>query len=192
MTSNQRIVVAITGATGSLYGIRLLAELQKAGVESHLVLSRWGKTNIETETDYTVAAVKELATYVYENDQLGAPIASGSFRHQGMVIAPCSMKTAAALSCGLGDNLVTRAADVALKERFPLILMPRETPLHAIHLRNLLRLAEAGAVIMPPLPLFYARPQSVADIVDYTVGRVLQTLGIANDLVSVWPGLPTE
>lgn len=184
----NRIVVALTGASGSIYGIRLLEELKKAEVETFLIISKWGKINIGAETDYTPAQVMALASLVYENDQLGAPIASGSFRHDGMVIAPCSMKTVSVLSHGYGDNLIARAGDVALKERFPLVLMIRETPLHQIHLRNLLTLAEAGAVIMPPMPVFYARPQNVSQIVDLTVGRLLQTLGVESSLVHEWAG----
>ena len=185
----KKYVVAITGASGSIYGIRLLEELKKnPDIECHLVLSKWGAVNIAEETDYSVRDVTAMADAVYANDQLNAKISSGSFRHNGMVIVPCSMKTVSAISSGYGDTLIARAADVCLKERFPLLLAPRETPLHQIHLRNLLTLAEAGAIIMPPMPIFYACPQSVNDIVDYTVGRMLQTLGIENDLVRIWTG----
>lgn len=181
-----RIVVAITGATGVLYGITLLKQLKKMDVKTHLILSRWARRTIELETSYTPGEVAELADVFYAEDDLAAAISSGSFRHQGMVIAPCSMKTLAGLAHGYAENLIVRAADVTLKEGRPLILVPRETPLNVIHLENMLKLARAGAVILPPMPTFYHRPASVQDIVDQTVGRILDRLGLENDLVKRW------
>jgi len=183
-----RLVVAITGATGVLYGITLLEQLKKLGVETHLILSRWARRTIELETSYTPADVAQLSDVCYAEDDLAAAISSGSFRHQGMVIVPCSMKTLAGLAHGYAENLVVRAADVTLKEGRPLILVPRETPLNIIHLENMLKLARAGAVILPPMPAFYQRPESVQDIVNQTVGRILDRLGLENDLVKRWPG----
>lgn len=181
-----RIVVAITGATGVLYGITLLKQLKKMDVKTHLILSRWARRTIELETSYTPGEVAELADVFYAEDDLAAAISSGSFRHQGMVIAPCSMKTLAGLAHGYAENLIVRAADVTLKEGRPLILVPRETPLNVIHLENMLKMARAGAVILPPMPTFYHRPASVQDIVDQTVGRILDRLGLENDLVKRW------
>lgn len=181
-----RIVVAITGATGVLYGITLLKQLKKMDVKTHLILSRWARRTIELETSYTPGEVAELADVFYAEDDLAAAISGGSFRHQGMVIAPCSMKTLAGLAHGYAENLIVRAADVTLKEGRPLILVPRETPLNVIHLENMLKLVRAGAVILPPMPTFYHRPASVQDIVDQTVGRILDRLGLENDLVKRW------
>lgn len=182
----MRIVIGITGATGAIYGISLVRELTRAGAETHLVLSRWARRAIELENDYKIESVGQLATTVYEADDLTAPIASGSFRHGGMVVAPCSMKTLAALAAGFADNLITRAADVTLKEKRPLVLLPRETPLHAIHLENMLKLSRAGAVIMPPVPAFYHRPTTITDLVLQTTGRVMDLLGIDNNLAPRW------
>lgn len=190
MGEKKKIVVAISGASGAIYGIRLLEALKATGsIETHLVISGWGAQTIETETKYTVADVKALADVVYENNDLGAAIASGSFCHDGMVVVPCSMKTVAALSCAYSDTLIARAADVCLKERFSLILVPRESPLHSIHLQNLLTLSNAGAVILPPMPVFYTKPETLDDIINSTVGRILQMLRIENELVSVWKGM---
>jgi len=181
-----RIVVGITGATGAIYGITLVRELTRAGVETHLVLSQWAKRTIEIETDYKNISIGQLAATTHDADDMTAPIASGSFRHGGMVIAPCSMKTLAALATGFADNLITRAADVTMKEKRPLILLPRETPLHEIHLENMLKLARAGAVIMPPVPAFYHRPTTITDLVMQTTGRVMDLLGIDNSLAPRW------
>lgn len=185
----MRIVVAITGATGAVYGITMLRELARTGVETHLVISNWARRTIELETDYKVNTIDTLASCVYESDNLAAPISSGSFQHQGMVIAPCSMKTLAAIATGYTDNLISRAADVTLKEKRRLILLPRETPLHEIHLENMLKLARAGAVIMPPVPAFYHRPATITDLVLQTIGRVLDLLHIENSLTHRWSGL---
>lgn len=182
----MRIVIGITGATGAVYGITLVRELTRAGAETHLVLSRWAKRTIELETDYKTESISQLASVVHDADDLTAPIASGSFRHGGMVIAPCSMKTLAALAAGFADNLITRAADVTMKEKRPLVLLPRETPLHAIHLENMLKLARAGVVIMPPVPAFYHRPTTITDLVMQTTGRVMDLLGVDNNLAPRW------
>ncbi len=182
----QRLVVAISGASGPIYGIRLLQALNQAGVEVHLILSPWAEKTIAIETSWSVADVKALAQRVYAADNMAAAVSSGSFRHDGMVIAPCSMRTLAAIAHGLSDNLIARAADVTLKERRPLILVPRETPFNLIHLENMVRLHHAGAVIMPPVPSFYHRPQTIDDLLDHFTGRILDLLGIDNTLVGRW------
>lgn len=182
----MRIVVAITGATGAIYGITLLEQLKKLGVETHLVLSQWARHTIELETSYSQEQVSALVDIHYAEENLAAAISSGSFRHNGMVIAPCSMKTLAGIAHGYAENLIARAADVSLKEGRPLILVPRETPLNTIHLENMLRLSRSGAVILPPMPAFYHRPATIQEIVDQTVGRILDRLGIENDLVKRW------
>jgi flavin prenyltransferase len=189
MTAPRRIVVAITGSTGAIYGIRLLEVLRRSeGVETHLVVSAPGKRTIVEETDRTVKQVESLAHVVHDNRDIGASIASGSFRTHAMIIAPCSMKTASSIAHCYGSTLISRAGDVTLKEGRPLITLVRETPLHAGHLRILLTLAEIGAVVMPPLPAFYQRPRSLDDIVDHTVARVLDRLGVPQDLVPEWTG----
>lgn len=184
-----RLVVGITGATGALYGIRLLEILRgHADVQTHLVVSAPGKRTIVEETAYAVKDVEALATVHYDNKDIGASIASGSFRTMGMVIAPCSMKTAGAIASCHADSLVARAADVTLKEGRPLILLVRETPLHLGHLRCMAALAEMGAVILPPMPAFYNRPKGLDDIVNHTVARVLDRLGLPQTLVGEWQG----
>lgn len=185
----MKLVVAITGATGSIYGIRLLEALgEMDSVETHLVLTMPAKRTIVEETDYTVRGVEELADVVHDNRDIGAAIASGSLKTAGMAIAPCSIKTAAALATGITDNLITRAGDVALKERRPLVVVVREAPLHVGHLRQLATLAEIGAIILPPMPAFYPRPRNLDDIVNHTVGRVLDHLGLEHTLVPEWAG----
>ena len=183
------VVVGITGATGAIYGITLLQELNRLGVESHLVISEWGEKTILLETDFQPEEVKMLATRVYSHQDLGAPLASGSFRQRGMVVAPCSMKTLSAIACGYADNLISRAADVNIKERRPLVLLARETPLNSIHLENMLKLSRLGVTIMPPVPAFYHRPQTLQDIAEQTAGRALELLGIENGLTKQWQGL---
>jgi flavin prenyltransferase len=186
---SRRIVVGITGATGAVYGIRLLEVLREtADVETHLVISGPGKRTIQEETSYSLRQVQALADAVYEDGDIGASLASGSFRTEGMVIAPCSIKTASALAHCYGSTLVARAGDVTIKEGRPLIVLVRETPLHAGHLRVLLALAEMGAVVMPPLPAFYLRPTTLAEIIDHTVARVLDRLDIPQRLVPEWTG----
>ena len=188
--SPQRVVVGITGSTGSIYGIRLLEVLRGTpGLETHLVLSGPGKQTLLAETDYTVKDVEALAHSVHDNRDIGSSLASGSFRTAGMAIVPCSIKTLSDLATCHSDTLVARAGDVCLKEGRPLVLVVRETPLHVGHLRQMTAAAEMGAVILPPMPAFYLRPQSVGEIVDHTVGRILDRLGIAHALVPEWPGL---
>lgn len=182
----MRLIVGITGATGAIFGIRMLEVLREVGVESHLILSTWGAQNISIETDYTLDAVKRLATVVHDQRNQGASISSGSFHTDGMVIIPCSMKTLACIAHGLSDNLVHRAADVILKERRKLVLVPRETPLSSIHLQNMLTLSQAGAQIVPPVPAFYNRPRSLEEMIDHIVARVLDQFGIQTDLTRRW------
>ena len=185
----MRLVVGISGSSGSIYGIRLLEVLRGVpDLETHLIISAAAKRTILEETDYTIKDVETLATHVYDNRDIGAALASGSFRTSGMVIAPCSIKTASALANCYADTLMCRAGDVTLKEGRPLIVAVRETPLHAGHLRQLLALAELGAVILPPVPAFYNRPKTVGDIVNHTVGRVLDRLGIPHELTTEWTG----
>jgi 4-hydroxy-3-polyprenylbenzoate decarboxylase len=181
-----RIVVAITGATGAIYGITVLEALKALGIESHLILSHWSAKTIELETSYTTAAVTALASVSHSPDNLAAGPASGSFPHQGMIVAPCSMKTLAAIAHGYADNLIARAADVSIKERRPLVLMTRETPLSAIHLENMLKLSRLGVIVMPPIPSFYQQPDSIRQIVEQTAGRALELLGVENQLFRRW------
>jgi 4-hydroxy-3-polyprenylbenzoate decarboxylase len=187
--STPRLVVGITGASGAVYGVRILERLRELPVETHLVVTRWARVTIEQETGYTYAQIKELADAVYgENDQ-AAPVSSGSFLTRGMVIAPCTVKTLAAIATGFAHNLICRAADVTLKERRPLVLAVREAPLSSIHLRNMLTLSEAGATIFPPVPAFYHRPVEIDDIVDQTVVRMLDQFQLDLESDSRWEGL---
>jgi 4-hydroxy-3-polyprenylbenzoate decarboxylase len=193
MSESNRLIVAITGASGSLYGIRALELLRQAGIDAHLVMSKWGARTLLHETSYTVKDVQALAHTVYHASDEGAAISSGSFRTRGMLIAPCSARSLASIAHGLGDSLVHRAADVILKERRRLVLAVRETPLSEIHLENMLRLSRMGVVIAPPVPAFYARPTSLDDQVTYTVARLLDQFDIHVD-VPRWDGvmaLPT-
>lgn len=183
----RRIVVGITGATGVIYGVRALELLAAQEVETHLVLSRSGALTLGLELDRSVDEVKALATVVHSAGDIGAAIASGSFRHDGMLIAPCSMKTLSGIVHSYADNLVTRAADVTLKERRSLVLAVRETPLHLGHLRLMAQAAEMGAVIFPPVPAFYANPTTLDEMVDATVVRMLDQLGFELDMQR-WPG----
>jgi 4-hydroxy-3-polyprenylbenzoate decarboxylase len=182
----MRLVVGMTGATGAVLGIHLLEALGQLGVETHLILSDWARATIKLETDTTVEEVRALASHAYSARDLAAGISSGSFRTDGMVICPCSMKTLSAVRIGFSDNLITRAADVTLKERRKLVLVAREAPLSEIHLDNMHYLARAGAVIFPPTVAYYARPTSVDEVTDYVVGRVLDQLGIEHSLISRW------
>jgi 4-hydroxy-3-polyprenylbenzoate decarboxylase len=174
----MRLVVAITGATGSVFGVRILVALRDLGVETHLVMSRWGRATLELETGMTATEVYALADHVYGHGDQSAVISSGSFRTDGMVIAPCSMRTSAAIAHGVGDTLVCRAADVTLKEGRKLVLVVRETPLSPIHLDNLLTLARLGVVILPPVPAFYNHPETIDDLVEHLVVRVLDQFGL--------------
>lgn len=183
-----RVVVGITGASGAVYGVRLLLALKGAGVETHLVVSRWGEETIRQETGLDPGEVRGLATRAYPNDDLAAPPASGSFPVDAMAVVPCSMNTAAAIAHGFSRDLISRAADVCLKERRRLVVVPREAPLSALHLENLLRLARAGAVVLPPVPAFYLRPASVEELVDGTVARILEHLGVPPAEAPRWAG----
>ncbi|MCR4402045.1 MAG: UbiX family flavin prenyltransferase [Firmicutes bacterium] len=182
----MRLVVGITGATGAIYGIRVLEALKAGGIESHLVISPWGEKTIEVETSYSVATVKALASHCHDPSALDAPISSGSYLTAGMIIAPCSMKTLAAIANGYSENLLERAADVTIKESRPLVLVVRETPLSAIHLENMLKLARLGVTIMPPVPAFYCRPRSIDDVVNHLVGKILDRFGLSHDLFPRW------
>lgn len=178
--------MAISGASGAIYGIRILEELKKEQVETHLVVSEWAENTIKTETDYALAEVREMASFCHEENNFYAPMASGSARFNGMIVAPCSMKTLAAIANGYTDNLINRAADVMIKEKRPLVLMVRETPLNPIHLENMLKLARLGVTIMPPVPAFYNKPETTEDIVTQTVGRVLDQFDIQLSSLKRW------
>lgn len=185
-----RLVVGITGASGAVYGVRVLERLRELPVETHLIVSRWARVTIEHETDLSFAEVRSLADVVHAEGDQAASISSGSFITRGMVIAPCSTKTLAGIASGYAHNLVCRAADVVLKERRPLVLVVRETPLHAVHLRNMLTLAEMGGTIFPPMPAFYHRPRILDDVVDYSVLRILDQFDLGPDSPWRWRGLP--
>jgi flavin prenyltransferase len=186
-----RLIVGITGATGAVYGVRLLQHLRRlGGVRSHLVVSPAGWMSLRAETDLERRDVEALADEVHPIGDVAASIASGSFATLGMVVAPCSMKTLAAVAHGLSDNLLSRAADVCLKERRRLVLLARETPLNLAHLRNMTLVTEMGGVVMPPLPALYLRPRSLEEMVDHTLGRVLEQFGLAHDLAPAWTGWP--
>lgn len=186
MASPSRLVVGITGASGAVYGIRLLQALRTLEVESHLVVSKSAEMTIAYETDWRVADVKALADVCHPVQDVGAAISSGSFRTLGMVVAPCSVRSMSEIATGVTSNLLTRAADVVLKERRRLVLMVRETPFHAGHLRTMLSLAEMGAIVAPPLPAFYAKPESIEALVDHSVGRVLDLFGLDTGAVRRW------
>lgn len=188
-TTPKRLVVGISGASGVLYGVRTLDALKEMGVESHLVISRAALLTLSQETDLTPDDVTARASVVHKINDVGATIASGSFRTMGMIIAPCSVRTMSEIATGVTSSLLTRAADVVLKERRPLVLMVRETPLHLGHLRTMTSLAEMGAIIAPPLPAMYTRPQSVEEIIDQSVGRALDLFGLDWSPVHRWQGL---
>lgn len=182
----MRLVIAITGASGVIYGKRLLEVLHGKNIETHLVVSQAAERIIEHELDISEKAFRNLANYVYEVNDWNSPIVSGSFKTDGMVIAPCSMKTLAGIANGYSDNVILRAADVTLKEKRKLILVPRETPLNAIHLRNMLDLAKQGVLIVPAMPAYYHKPKSIEALVDYVVGKVLDLLEIKHTLYKRW------
>ena len=184
--STLRLVVGISGASGVIYGLRTLEILHSMKIETHVVLSQWGEKNIEIETDKTIEYVRSLATALYGNDSLAAPISSGSFLHSGMIIVPCSMKTLASIANGYDETLISRAAGVTLKESRLLVVVPRETPLSRIHLQNMLKLAEAGAVILPAMPGFYHKPTSLQDMIDHLVGKIIDQFNIRNNLSRRW------
>jgi 4-hydroxy-3-polyprenylbenzoate decarboxylase len=183
----KRVVVGISGASGSIYGIRLLEQLRNdPGVEIHLVVSAFGKRTLVEETPYTLRQVESLAHVVYDDRDVGASIASGSFRTDCMIVAPCSIKTLAALATCHADTLIARAGDVTLKEGRPLLALVRETPLHVGHLRQMLAFAEMGGIVFPPVPAFYRKPQTVEELVTHTVARVLERLGLAHEPIPEW------
>jgi 4-hydroxy-3-polyprenylbenzoate decarboxylase len=185
----RRLIVGITGASGAIYGVRLLRLLQAAGIETHLVISRSAKITLAQELDTSVAEVTALADVVHQVDNIGASISSGSFKTAGMVIAPCSIRTLSEIVSGVTSSLLTRAADVVLKERRRLVLLVREAPLHLGHLRSMTAATEMGAIVYPPVPAFYARPDSLEQMVDHTLGRVLDLFNIETKAVSRWGGL---
>lgn len=183
----KKIIVGITGASGTVYAIDLLEKLHRLDdVEVHLVMSQWAKKNLELETDYSLSQINELADKVYHINDQGAAIASGSFLNDGMVIVPASMKTVATIAYGIGDNLIARAADVAIKEQRKLIIVPRETPLSVIHLENLTKLARVGAQIIPSMPAFYSHPKTIQDLVNHQTMKVLDAFGIPNEVDERW------
>jgi 4-hydroxy-3-polyprenylbenzoate decarboxylase len=185
-----KLIVGLAGATGAIYGIRILEVLSNlSDIETHLVISEAGKETIERETSWTVAEVEALASYVYDNQDIGASISSGSFETEGMVIIPCSIKTMSSIASSYNANLMTRAADVTLKEKRKLVLVVRETPLHLGHLRRMAEVAEIGAVILPPMPAFYHYPKVIDDIINQTVGKVLDQFQIKHSLFERWKGL---
>jgi len=184
------LIVGITGASGAMYGIRLLEVLSTSKeVETHLIISEAGEKMIRHETDWQPEKVRALADVCYDVNDIGAELSSGSFKRDGMVIAPCSMKTLSALANSYADNLISRSADTTLKERKRLVLLVRETPLHLGHLRNMVKLTEMGAVVFPPVPAFYNKPQTIQDLIDHTIGRVLDMFDIEHNLFARWPGL---
>jgi len=190
-STSRRLVVGITGASGAVYGVRLLQRARQLGLETHLVVTPAGVLNTHHELDLDRAALDALADRSYSPADVGACVASGSFETAAMVIAPCSMKTLAAVAHGFGDNLLTRAADVTLKERRPLVLMVRETPFNLAHLRNMTAVTEMGGIVFPPLPAFYNKPASIGELVDDTVERVLALVGVRDASPKAWGGLRT-
>ena len=187
--TSERLILGITGATGTIFGVRLLQMLQSTSIETHLVMSQWGARTLLHETAYTVEEVQRMATCFYHSGDLGAAVSSGSFLTRGMVIAPCSVRTLAAIAHGHGDNLIHRAADVVLKERRKLVLAVREAPLSEIHLENMLKLSRMGVVIIPPVPAFYDHPQAIEDIVNHVVMRILDQFEIHIDAATRWDGV---
>lgn len=185
----RRVVVGITGATGVIYGVRLLDALRNTGIETHLILSDSGKKNIRIETDFTIEDIQGLASQVHDIKNLASSISSGSFRTDGMVIVPCTIKTLSGVAHSYNDNLIVRAADVVLKERRRLILVVRETPLHKGHLELMSRVADLGGIILPPIPAFYHSPRTIDDLLDHTTGKILDLLGIDNSLFTRWKGI---
>jgi len=184
----MRLVVGISGASGAVYGIRALEVLKAAGVETHLVLTDAARETIELETGRKAKGVEKMASNTYEIGDVAARIASGSYRSDGMLVVPCSMKTLAGVASGYSDNLLLRAADVTLKERRPLVLVVRESPLSLIHLENMVRVTKAGAVVLPAMPAFYSKPKSIDDLVDQVVGKALGLLGVGHRLTRAWDG----
>lgn len=185
----KKIIVGISGASGVIYGIRFLQILRKLGVETHLVISKAANITISKETEYGLSEVKDMADFVYNPSDIAARISSGSFYTDGMVILPCSMKSLAMIACGIEDNLLARAASVVMKEQRKLVLMVRETPLHAIHLENMLKLSRAGVIISPAVPAFYNKPKTIDDLVDHSLARILDLFHIDAELIKRWDGI---
>ncbi len=185
----RRLIVGISGASGIVYGVRILQVLAGSGIETHLVMSDSAKMTLATEMDMTIKDVQDLATHVHNAKNIGATISSGSFKTMGMVVAPCSIRSLSEIAYGMTTSLLSRAADVALKERRRVVLMVRETPLHAGHLKAMTQVTENGAILMPPMPAFYARPKSLDDMVNHSVGRCLDLFGIETSLVTRWAGM---
>lgn len=186
-----RLVVAITGSSGVVYGVRLLEVCRDLGIDTELIISKSAETILRLELEKKADELEKLASKVYSPDDMTAPIASGSYKTDGMIIAPCSMKTLGAIASGVSDNLITRAADVTLKQERRLVLVPRETPLNLIHLENMAKLKRAGATILPASPAFYIKPREISDLVDFIVGRILEMFGTEHELYSSWEG-PSE
>jgi 4-hydroxy-3-polyprenylbenzoate decarboxylase len=182
----MRLIVAITGGSGVIYGIKMLEILKNLELESHLVISNWGDRNIKIETDKTIEYVKSLATKCYDNDNMAAAISSGSFKTDGMAIVPCSMKTLSSIASGYDDNLISRSAGVCIKESRRLVIVPRETPLSKIHLGNMIKLVEIGVIILPAMPGFYHRPKSIDDLITHIVGKILDQFGIKHNIFRRW------
>lgn len=187
-TPRKRIVVAITGATGAIMGIKTLLALRHLNIETHLILSKWGEATLKHETDYKPSTLKALASHTHSIHDMAAPISSGSFKADGMIVVPCSMKTLASINSGVCDDLISRTADVMLKERRRVVLVARETPLSEIHLRNMLGVTRAGAVVFPPVPAFYIRPASVDELVEQSVGRILDLFDLDTGGFERWGG----
>ena len=182
----RRLIIGMTGSTGAIFGVRMLEALKGTDIESHLIISKWAQRTLEHETRYTVEQVRGLASVVHSQGDMGASISSGSFKTEGMVVIPCSVRTLGGIANGYGEHLVHRAADVVLKERRKLVLVVRETPLSAIHLENMLAVTRAGAVVLPASPSFYSKPETLDSLLDTVVGRVLDQLGLANKLMPRW------
>jgi 4-hydroxy-3-polyprenylbenzoate decarboxylase len=188
MAQPPKIIVGISGASGFIYAVSFLKHLRKMPIEIHVVMTKAAQITRQQETDLSLSDIKKLADVYHPNEDIGASIASGSFQHQGMVILPCSMKTLAEIALGLSSNLLTRAADVCLKEKRKLILMPRETPLHRVHLQHMLTISDMGGIIYPPMPAFYQNPQSIEEMVEHTVGRLFSFLDLPQHLTPEWQG----
>jgi len=182
----MRLVVGITGSSGVIYGIKVLEVLLKIKIETHLIISKWGERNVQIETDKSVEFVKSLATRYYNNDDMAAPISSGSFKTDGMAIVPCSMKTLSSIANGYDDSLVSRAAGVCIKESRRLVIVPRETPLSKIHLQNMISLADIGVIVLPAMPGFYQRPKSMDDLITHIAGKILDQFGIEHNIYRRW------
>ncbi|AYE37820.1 UbiX family flavin prenyltransferase [Companilactobacillus zhachilii] len=190
MSRTRKIVIGVTGASGTIYAIDLMKKLNSIeNVETHVVFSAWAKKNLQLETNLSLKEIKDLADYFYSDSDLGATIASGSFLTDGMIIVPASMKTVASIAVGIGDNLISRAADVTLKEQRKLIIAPRETPLSTIHLENMTKLSRMGVQMIPPIPAFYNQPKTIQDLVDHQTMKELDALGIENDISGRWEGI---